>query len=136
MSCDTGHGAAATFSASGLTLLHTSIDTGEETVDDVEKTHLGSVGFKEYQPGDLNEPGEVTIPYLHETDKAKPELGVVETLTITFPLGDGDATPATLVGTGYLKRIKRPNLQTNQIQDGEVMFKFDGRTGPTYTPST
>ena len=133
---DTGHGATVTLATTGLSLNWTSIDLGEETINDVEQTHLGTTGYREYRPGDLKEPGEVVIPFQWDSEAAQIAVGTVESLTFTFPTATGQSTAATYAGTGYIKRVKRPNLQTDTIQDGELTVKFDGITGPTYTAAT
>ena len=129
---DTGHGATATFATSGFSLNITSIDLGEQTIEDVEKTHLGTSGFREFMPGDLKTPNEVTMPFQWDTSAAEVAISEVETVTITFPI-PAAGTAATLAGTAYIKRNKFPNLQTDTIQDGELIVQFDGVTGPTYT---
>lgn len=133
---DTGHGATITLSSSGESYNWNSIDAGESTLEPVETTHLGSGAKKTFMPGDVVDEGEVTIPYQHDSEAALPAEGLVQTLTITLPTASGQSTPATLVGTGFVTRVKRPNLQTNQLQDGQIVFKFDGLTGPTYTAAT
>lgn len=133
---DTGHGATLTLSTSALSFNWTSIDLGEETIDDIATSHLGSTGYKEYVPGDLKEGGSITIPFQFDNEAALPGLGTVETATVTFPLASGQTTAATLAGTGYLKRLKRPNLQTDTLQDGELVFMWDGGTGPAFTAAT
>lgn len=133
---DTGHGATLTLSTSALSFNWTNIDLGEETITDVKKSHLGSTDYHEYMPGDLKEPGEIMIPFQFDSEAAQIALGVVETATVTAPLAAGQTTQGTWVGSGYLKRTKRTNFQTDVIQDGELTFKFDGVTGPTWTPAT
>lgn len=130
---DTGHGATLTLSTSALVLNWTGIDAGEETIPEVNRTHLGTTDYQEYMPGDLKEPGEITIPFQWDNE-AELNIGVVENITITWPLADGQVDQATQAGTGFIKRLKRPNFQTNQIQDGEITIKWDGLTGPIYTP--
>lgn len=130
---DTGHGATATFSVGAHSYNITGIDLGEETLGKVSTDHLLVTGNKTYMPEDLAEPGEVVMPYQFDNEAAQLAKGVVETLTITLPMGSGQTTAATWVGSGFITNIKRPNLQTNVIQDGQITFAFDGTTGPTFT---
>lgn len=132
---DTGHGASLTLSSTGLSFNWTSMDLGEETIPDVDRTHLGTADYREYIPGDLKEPGEIVIPFQWDAQAAQIAVGTVETITVTFPILSGFSA-ATLSGTGYIKRVKRPNMQTDTLQDGELTIKFDGLTGPAYTESS
>lgn len=134
-SIDTGHGATAVFSITAITSSFTSIDVGNKAKGKIETTHLGTTGNKTFMPEDLDDPGEVTIPYHFDAEAAEPATGSVETLTVTLPLAPGQTTAATLAGTGFITNVKRPNLQTNTIQDGSITFAFDGLTGPTFTPA-
>lgn len=133
---DTGHGATATLSSSAYSFNWTSLDLGEETLEPVDTTHLGTSGYRTSIPGDLKSPGQVTMPHQFDAEAAQIVLGTVETLTITFPQESGQSAAATLVGTGFFLRHKRPNLQTDTIQDGELVFQFNGLTGPTFTAAT
>ena len=133
---DTGHGASLTLSSTGLSFNWTAIDTGEETIPDVDRTSLATADYREYIPGDLKEPGEITIPFQWDAQAAQIAVGTVETVTVTLPLISGGTSAATLAGTGYIKRVKRPNLQTDTLQDGELTIKFDGLTGPAFTAAT
>ena len=132
---DTGHGASIALSSQGFTFNLTGIDTGEETITDVSTDTLAS-SVKTYVPGDLEEKGAVTIPFQWDSSANQLQKGVVETLTITYPLADGQTTAATEAGTGYIKRIKKPNLQSDQLQNGEITFKWNGLTGPVFTPGS
>jgi hypothetical protein len=56
------------------------------------------------------------------------------TITITAPTATGQATPATLIGTGFIMaRTPMPELATNGLQIGKIKCRFDGKTGPTLT---
>jgi hypothetical protein len=130
---DTGHGSTATFSSTALSFNWTNIDLGTVELPEIETSYLGTTGEMTFMPGDLINGGEVTLPCQFDNEAALPALGTVETLTVTFPAGAGQTTPANLAGTGFIKSVKRPNLQTGQLQDGQIVFKFDGLTGPTFT---
>lgn len=135
--CDTGHGATAHLSEDNLAVDFKGIDLGEETITDVSKTHLGSLNYEQTVPGDLREPGEVVIPF-NWNNEVDPVLtiGRVQVLTVTFPLAEGQTDQAIFSAQGYVKRVKRPNLQTNELQMGEITFKLNGILGPVYTPGS
>jgi len=133
---DTGHGATITLSTSALAFNWTGMDLGEESIPDVDRSHLATADYREYMPGDLKEPGLITIPFQWDSDAAQVAEGVPETITVTFPLASGGSTAATFAGTGYINKVTRPNLQTDTIQNGEITIKLDGLTGPVYTAAT
>ena len=132
---DTGHGATISFGSSLYAFNWTAIDIGEETIPDVDRTHLATSGFREYIPGDLATPGEVTVAFQHDSNAAAITLGLVQSITVTLPIPTGGAAGAYWAGTGYIKRVKRPNLATDELQVGELTVMFDGITGPTLTPT-
>ena len=133
---DTGHGASLTLSETGLSLDWTSIDLGEETINDIETTKLDNAAYHSFMPGDLITASEITVPFFWDTEEAQIPIGTVESMTFTFPLTSAQVAAATYAGTGYIKRVKYPNLQTDAVQDGELTLKFDGLTGPAFTPAT
>lgn len=133
---DTGHGASVTFGTSSLSFNWTGIDMGESTLPDVDKSHLGTSGSREFMPGDLVDEGETVISFQWDAEASYPAEGTVETVTVTFPQESGQTAAATYAGTGYIKRVRRPNLQTDQLQTGELTVRWDGGTGPTWTAAT
>jgi hypothetical protein len=79
---------------------------------------------------------EVTIDYVfnqHATNIAV--TGLVDTATITFPLGSAQTTTtrATFAGTGVVTAVKLPDFANGEVLMGQAKIKFDGDTGPTYT---
>lgn len=135
-SVDTGHGATVTLSSSAESFNWTGIDLGSSTLDAIETTWLGSGAKKTFMPGDVSDEGEVTIPFQFDAEAALPTKGTVQTLTLTFPTATGQTTPANLAGTGFITNVTRPNLQTGQLQTGQLTFKFNGLTGPTFTAAS
>lgn len=134
MSRDTGHGASAVLSSTAYAFCWTEMDMGEETIPTVNISCLSTTDYEELIPGDLKEPGTVTIPFFNDPEDAAPTLGTVETLTITLPISDSaNTTAATWTGTGFLTNYKRPRFVKNEPQDGSLTFQFDGLTGPTFT---
>lgn len=136
MAADTGNGFAVTLATTTTTgWLFKEVDLGEESVPDINDSHLATTNYETFFPGDLKEPGEVTFSLLVDATKASPAIGTVELLTGTFPIStSGNLTNATFTGTGYIKRVKRPRLVNNEVQMYDVTFKLDGKsTEPTFT---
>lgn len=133
---DTGHGGSITFGTSSRALNWLTIDPGERTRPAIDKTHLAST-TPTYMAGDLEEPGEITLTFQWDpagTAGWYATSTAEETVTITWPVAPGGTTAATYAGTGLVTRVKFPNLQTNQIQTGEMTVKWTGSTAPAWTP--
>jgi hypothetical protein len=135
---DTGN--LATFTLTTQTavasLAVTKISIGEITLDMLDVSTLATTGFMEEIPSDLTAAPEVTIDYVfnqHATNIAV--TGLVDTATITFPLGSAQTTTtrATFAGTGVVTAVKLPDFANGEVLMGQAKIKFDGDTGPTYT---
>ena len=130
----TGNGLTLSFPTSGFTGQFISADLGEKTLEALLDSHLGTTGNKTYSPDDLTEPGELTGTLFLNATTAEEDLGQVETCTATLPITEGsNTTNATLAGTGFLRRYKRANAQNGELMQCEFTFKWDGKTGPTFT---
>lgn len=132
---DTGHGGSITFGTSSRALNWLTIDPGERSRPAVDITHLASTN-PTYMVGDLEEPGEVTLTFQWDSAGTAGWYATstaAETVTITWPVAPGGTTAATYAGTGIVTRVKFPNLQTNQVQTGEMTVKWTGSTAPTWT---
>lgn len=130
----TGNGTTLTLTVTTSIGRITSVGSFEEELADVEDNDIATDGHNEYIPGDLIDHSEVEFPVVFDPDNVE-ALGVVETGTITFPLLAGQATAAKLAGTGYLKKRSFSGLENNQRVEGAYAWRFDGKTGPAYTPS-
>lgn len=133
---DTGNTATFVLGTTGAVGNIQSMVLPEWLLQDIDDSHLGTTDYLTYTPGDLTEPGEIVADIIFDASIAVPSNGTVETGTLTFPLGAGGSVAATLIGTGYIKRYKIPDLANNQLNVGQLTFKLDGKTGPTYTAQT
>lgn len=132
---DTGHGGTIAFGTSSRGLNWLTIDPGERSRPAVDITHLAST-TPTYMVGDLEEPGEVTLTFQWDpagTAGWYATSTAAETVTITWPVAPGGTTAATYAGTGIVTRVRFPNLQTNQVQTGEMTVKWTGGTPPAWT---
>jgi hypothetical protein len=131
---DTGLGATVTFS--GLSAPVVSIDMGDQTIEMLDSSHLGTTSFVEKVVGDLIDAGTITIETLFDTPDTPLTTGTLQTLTVTWPQRGGESAAATLVGTAAVTSQSFPSLVRNEVQKATITFEFDGQTGPAYTPST
>ena len=133
---DTGHGATIAFGTSGFTAKWRKIGAVEHAGEKVDSTTLDASGFKTFLPGDILDPGEVELEIAFDSEGDQPTALEAETITITFPLAPGQATPATLAGTGFtMSFTASPEMSTNTLQVGKLKVAFDGETGPAWTPA-
>lgn len=135
----TGQGIAIVFGSSGFVATLHFVGGTERTRPAIETSHLGLVAGSErtYIPHDLIEGGEFVLRYEWEQSFSTfpPLTDAAETITITFPKLSGEATAATLAGTGFCIRDKSADAEVNQsgVMVGELTIKWDGATGPAFT---
>jgi len=136
MSNCTGLGSTLVFS-SGITFTGVrwrSIDGIRTFVESLDDTALDSSGYMESCPDDLADTDPIAVEAYWDFAKAAP-VGSVGTITITFALQPGQATPASITGTGYIVDASTPPLAPGQRLIGNLTIKFDGKTGPAFTPA-
>jgi hypothetical protein len=134
---DTGNGASVTFSAVAAydDLKFRQISQGEQSLGQIDCSDLSTTGERSVIAEDLADPTEVDLEWIWDTFEDPPVLGQsLGTVTITYPLRDGETTPATRAGLGFVKAVKHPDLANNELQIGTMKVQFNG--GTTYTTST
>ncbi len=129
---DKGTGSTIAFGTSSYSVNVTNISISGEEVPVIDATHMGTTGYREKIFGDLVEPPEVTVEIFYDPDEPPIVSGAVETITITFPPGTGQATGANIAGTGKIVSWDN-SIPLEDIMTGTYTVKFDGYTGPTYT---
>lgn len=147
MSADNlGNGAVATFGTSALTLTVTKIEQGAFTRERVEMSSLATVGPKEYTSASLYDHAPTKLTFIWDSEEDFPiglDAGTAyhvfpddETITVTWPLGNGESVAGKIVGTGFITEVKPPDFENDVLQIGELTFTWNGLTGPKYTPAT
>lgn len=135
MAFDTGNGTTVAFTSGSFAASIIDADLGDITIEMLDASHLGTSGDMEKVPSDLRDNGAWTFNYFADptdADKVKPAVGVVDTLTVTFP-SQTAGTDATYVATGAVTSVKMPTLANGQLMQGSFEFTPDGFTGPTFT---
>lgn len=136
---DVGTGATLTFE-SGLFATIDSVEWSGATRGFGETTHLGTTTARTFKPGDLYDPGSLTVsmrwskdqPFLTkliETDLS----GADSTMTITFPTQTGESTPTTLAGKAFLTSISG-TIALEDVMTARGEIKFTGAI--THTVAT
>jgi len=127
MAADTGAASTITFSSSTASGNARLIGGHTEELGKVEINSLGLTGHKEYIPGDLIDPGEFDVEFEFDSAVVPPGIGTVETITVTYPDGTDN-----IAGTGFIRAIKMPDLQNEELQVAVLTCAWDGKTGPTF----
>lgn len=136
MAVDTGHNANVTFATTGGTWYLQDISGGPElTLPVVDKTFLNSATRRRKMPGDVAEVSPVVFKIFFQGSQGLPSLGTVENCTITHPTASGNSSPASLVMSGFIARVRYPDFRLNEMQMGEIEFQPDGDT-LTYTAAS
>lgn len=105
---DVSTGITIVFGTSGFTAEITDVSWGGISRESVATSHMGTAapgvgnfGNMTFIPGDLSDPGEITFEIHFNPEDEPPIDQPEETITITWPLAAGDATPADWEGTGF-----------------------------------
>lgn len=124
---DEGNGATLTLGIStwASSALLTKIEFEDQSREPVETSGLVTTIAKTYTPGDLIEPGALTVEFLHIDAIEAPFLDE-ETVTVTYPIGQGQTTPATVAAKGFLLDYKFAGATNGEIMKGEAKWKFTG----------
>lgn len=124
----------ATFTlSSGSVGTVVSLDPPEETLVDVPDDSLGTTDFHEYVPGKVADTSPLRCVAVFAAGTLPALGGTAVTGTLTYPLNTGQSTAANYAGTGYFNRRKIQELTHENRVLVEFDFRYDGKTGPTYT---
>jgi hypothetical protein len=132
---DEGRGATLTLGTStwDTAALIISIEFDEIARAALETTHLTTANARTYMPEDLPDYGSVTLEFLH-IDSIAPPYAAAETVTITYPLGTGQAVPATAAFLGFLTNYKPGGAVVGELMKGTAKYKVTGVI--TFTAAT
>ena len=132
----TGNKGTIALGTSAISFPFTKISEWQATRGKLESSSLATVDFKEYEPDDLSEPGEVDVEgWFEGKDEFEGKIkGVAETITVTYPKTDiASSAGASLAGTGFLTMIGLPEMVNGTLMKAKFKVAFDGKTGPAYT---
>lgn len=137
---DTGNGATYTNATLGSYDL-VSISIGAASVEPVDTTLLSETDWMTKIPGDVGEPGTITLTCLFNSQDTADFYtlvgGASTSTTITFPLqSTSNTTAGTISGTAILTEWKPPDLANNEVQTTTFTLQWDGQTEPTFAEET
>ena len=135
---DTGQGALLTLEDTGIIGCVRSMQLPEWVMEKIDASCLDTTGFMKYIPGDLVDPGEIVAEIIFDATVPVPVPdGVVETVTVEFPLGRAvNTTKAKLTGSAFITISGLPNMAINELMVLNITIAFDGGTGPIFTPES
>ena len=133
---DVGTGTTIVFGTSGFTAEVLSLDGADISREAIEVTHMGSTGYKEFNPSDLVDAGSIEMEIGFDPDDQPPISAAAETITITFPVPPGGITGATFTFTGFVSEWAWSSpLEENMT--ASITIKVDGKgTAPAWVAST
>jgi hypothetical protein len=94
-----GHGLTMTFSGFSANII--SLSGPNLARESIEKTHMGTVDWKEFMPADLADAGEVTVECEFAPDALPPIHGATGALAITWGSPEADVWTCDAFMTGF-----------------------------------
>jgi hypothetical protein len=136
MVMDVGTGTTIAFGTSSFSADVMSLSASDIAREDIDVTHMGSTGYKEFQPSDLVDGGSIEMEIGFDPDSQPPISGAAEVITITFPTPAGGISGATFVFNGYVSSWSW-GAPLEEVMTATITIKVDGTgTAPAWTAST
>lgn len=132
---DEGHGASLTLATSTWEAAAKiiSITPGEVSREALETSDLSTSTNKTFIPADLQDNGEISIEFYHN-DSVAPPFAAAETITLTYPIGVGQATAPIASFSGFFLGYTPGPAASGEVRRGSARIKITGAV--TYTPAT
>lgn len=123
-----GHGATLTFAGFVANIIDINLPTWMREA--IDKTHMGTVDWKESMPADLADPGEITGTCEFDAQALPPILEAEDTLTIVLGNAEGDQ----FITQAFMTSFGGAALKTGERMTCSFAFKCTGE--PTLTPGS
>ncbi len=139
---DVGFGTTIVFATTGFTANIVGPITWSGVVRSaLETTHMSTagpganqIGNRTFMPGDLVDPGTLTMPIHFNPNTNIPIHAVPETITVSYPLVTGDATRANWACSGFITDVGSITVEMDAVMTTTITVKL---TGPiTMTDAT
>lgn len=102
----------------------------------LDDTVLSSTGYMEKRPGDLKDLDPIDCEIFADVDKEIP-LGLVATITITYPPKPGGSAGAVFTASGFISQESGAAATPGAQLQGTFQLQLDGKTTkPTWTAGT
>lgn len=124
---DEGHGASLALGTHtwDTAALITSIAFSAISRASLDTTHLTTANARTFMPEDLPDYGTLTVEFLH-IDAIAPPIAPAETITVTYPVGAGQATAATIACSGFLTDYTPGSPAVGELMRGSAVWKLTG----------
>ena len=121
-----GTGASIAFGTSSFAHDLISLTLPERTREVLDTTHLGTTGAKTSKPAKLKNVGTISCEFDHNPAAADLLEGDVETITISYPLQDGESTPAKLQFSGFVTQQGGEEFRVDTKMTTKVTIQVSG----------
>lgn len=129
---DVGFGLTITF-ASGFYAKITDASWAGLSRNAIDSSHMATTnGWRTFLPGDLKDPGELSVSLLFDKNAAtKTNInGAAETVTVTWPTPAGGSTGGTWACSGFMTSFEM-TAPMDDMLTADSTLKFTGE--PTFT---
>lgn len=130
MAIDIGTGTTVTFGTSSFSANITNVGWSGIERPAIDTTHLGTTTARTFMPGDLFDPGELSLDIQFNPDNYPPITGAAETITVRFPIPAGLSNGATWVASGFMTSFELGN-PLEELMTATMGVKFTGNITPT-----
>ena len=134
---DVGTGTTITFGTSGFTANLMSVRWSGISRAAIDTSHMGTTaaganqfGSRTFIPGDLVDPGELALEVQFNPQTNPPIGAAAETITVTFPLVAGDATPASWACSGFVTAFEITDPLDDKMM-ATMTVKLSGKVSMT-----
>lgn len=125
MAIDNGTGTSIGFGTSSFAATVTAINGESIERVAIRTSHLGTTTAHTFTPGDLFDPGELSLDLQFDPDNKPPLNGAAETITVTFPVAAGESSGATWAASGFVTGFSY-GVPFEELMTGTMTIKLSG----------
>ena len=129
---DTATGITVVFATSAFTAEVKDVSWGGISRESKDISHQGNAapgagkfGNMTFMPGDLSDPGELSLEIHFDADQEPPIDQAAEPITVTWPKVSGDTTAATWAGEGFITSFEQ-SATLDEVMTASITVKFSG----------
>lgn len=126
-----GNGSTIEFLTTGFTAEIRSFNEPPESVEALDKTHLGSSHMTR-RPGKVRNVGEMSLTINYDPDDEAP-IGIMEPIRITYPPPEGATVGARREFVGFISNFEPGEVANDSVAEATITVTVDGPL--TRTPS-
>lgn len=119
-----GNGSTIEFLTTGFTAEIRSFNEPPESVEALDKTHLGSTHMTR-RPGKVRNVGEMSLTINYDPDDEAP-IGIMEPIKITYPAPAGVTNGATREFAGFISNYEPGEVANDAVAEATITVTVDG----------